>query len=887
MWGSITMPNRLQTLLLCSAVMFVAGGAHAATASAAATDTASADGNELTGLVVTAPREESVARERQFEAPNLVNIQSAETIQKYPDFNAAEALGRIPGVSISTDTGEGRFVNIRGIDGNLAGATFGGVPLLNTNPGGTYFSAGGRAVEYDTIPTGAIDGLVVYKTTLPDHEAEGLGGSVDLTPRTAVNITKPFAEGRLGGGYEPMHGHAGPFDLEGAVGARFGFNGSHLVVEGSGDNSAAPSGWISNPTPFSFVLTGSYREDKRGFDDIEADPNDPTVDRSYGDYQMRRYDYHRRRFGYGGEFDFQPNDDHTYYLRANVAGYTESVQKNRLTYNHLGDTVDPANPTGFATTTDINVASTDEQETHRNDVFVIGGTDHFGQAILDYRASYSSATFSVSKNYGAKFNGPQGLPFAYNNSANNGDFPVINVNTALVNDPAQYSPITSVSNGLNHDTDHEWAYAANLLFPVHLIKDDDRIKIGGEVRLRNKEAIPTTISYDIAPLSLANASTPAVTDFYGQYTNGPMINVAAIRAAAAAGVMSESVDLSGVFTARENIYAGYAQYQTTIGKWGILAGVRVESTDARYGAYSDDNTSQTLTFVNRNVNYTNAFPTVQVRYQFSPEFLVRATYSTGIGRPGFLQNTASTSSNHDVTDPQIVQGNPNLKPTTGNNFDLSFEYYLPKGGILQFGLFDKEFSNYIVAEVIHNQLDTDPTSEFNGLGVTRTTFANRSSAYARGIEAAYHQQFSWLPGFWSGFGLDANATVVQSHILEYDAATSASGHDEFGLLPGTSRFTGNLAGFYEAHGLEVRLATEYVSKELFALGGSKAFDSIQDNRLTLDFTSSYKVTSNWTVYFNVKNLLNTPLRFYINNPSFPIQREYYDQTFEAGIRARF
>ncbi len=128
---------------------------------------------------------------------------------------------------------------------------------------------------------------------------------------------------------------------------------------------------------------------------------------------------------------------------------------------------------------------------------------------------------------------------------------------------------------------------------------------------------------------------------------------------------------------------------------------------------------------------------------------------------------------------------------------------------------------------------------------------------------------------------------MQSHILEYDAATSASGHDEFGLLPGTSRFTGNLAGFYEAHGLEVRLATEYVSKELFALGGSKAFDSIQDNRLTLDFTSSYKVTSNWTVYFNVKNLLNTPLRFYINNPSFPIQREYYDQTFEAGIRARF
>lgn len=66
-------------------------------------------------IVVTAPRQEETARETQKIAPVLVNIQSIETIKKYPDFNSAEALGRIPGVSLSSDTGEGRFVNIRGI----------------------------------------------------------------------------------------------------------------------------------------------------------------------------------------------------------------------------------------------------------------------------------------------------------------------------------------------------------------------------------------------------------------------------------------------------------------------------------------------------------------------------------------------------------------------------------------------------------------------------------------------------------------------------------------------------------------------------------------------------------------------------------------------------
>ena len=876
------------TAALASSVSLLALAAAAGAQTAPASPPSAPTGE----VVVTAPREEVTARLRQELAPNLINVQSAETIQKYPDFNAAEALGRMPGVSISTDTGEGRFVNIRGIDGNLAGATFGGVPLLNTNPGGTYFGGGGRAVEFDTLPTGSIDGIVVFKTTLPDHEAEGLGGSIELTPRTAANVNRPFVEGALGWGDEPMHDHTGPFNAELAAGARFGFDGGHLLVEGDGQTPAPRAGWMSNPTPFSFVITGSRRDDRRGFDDIEEDYNDPTVDRSYADIQLRRYDYHRRRFGYGGEFDFKPNDDHTYYVRANVAGYKEAVKKNRLTYDDLGDTVNPADPKGFATTTDISLASTDEQETHRNSVFVVGGMDRFDKVVLDYRASYSRATFYEDKSYGGKVTGPQGLAFDYDNSGNNGDTPMLGVNNAVVDNLANYALTCkkgkcSISDATEQDVDDEYAYAANLLFPIHLINDSDRIKVGAEVRLRDKSSTPSAFTSTVSlPASSTSYLGSPVTNFYGLYTNGPDILTGSIRNLYAAGAITGGVDDTSVFTAVENIYAGYAQYQTTVGPWGLLAGVRVERTEAKYGAFSDDNAAEALAFVVRPDTYTNVFPTVQLRYQVNPNFLIRATYSTGIGRPGFLQNAAITSSNHDPTDPQITTGNPSLKPTTGNNFDLSFEYYLPRGGIVQFGLFDKEFDNYIVTEY-QRQLYTGVDPTFSGLIVGYTTFANRQDAYARGLEAAYHQQFLWLPGLWSGFGVEANATMVESHILEYDAATSATGHAEGGLLPGTSRLTWNLGGFYEAHGLQVRLAAEYVSRELFSLGGSKATDTIQDNRLTADFTSSYRFTPNWSVYFNVKNLTNAPLRFYVYNPSFPIQREYYEQTYEAGVRAKF
>lgn len=863
-----------------SLILFGIGHASGQTSS----ETAGQPSTDVVVVTATAPREEVEARERQQNAPNIINVQSAETILKYPDVNAAEALGRIPGVSISTDTGEGRFVNIRGIDGNLAGATFGGVPLLNTNPGGTYFGGGGRAVEYDTIPTGSIDGITVYKTTLPDHEAEGLGGSVDLTPRTAANIDRPFLDTTLGWGYETAHDHTGPLNIDLAIGSRFGFSNGNLIVEGQ--QMDAPETGPANPTPFSFVLTASRRDDRRGFDDIEADYIDPTADRSYADIQMRRYDYHRRRFGFGGEFGYSPNEDHSYYLRANVAGYKEAVKKNRLTYDDLVGTIDPANANGFATTTNITLASTDEEETHRNQSYVLGGVDRFGQIVLDYRASYSKATFEVGKNFGAKFTGPQDLAFVYDNSGNDGDKPSITVNNAIVNDPAQYKPIKKVSNSTQDDSDAESAYAANVAFPVHFLGEDDTIKVGAQARLRDKSSTPSAFSSAITPLALATASSAAITDFYGRYTNGPNVDTDTVRKAAEAGVITGGVDQAGIFTAKENIYAAYGQYQAQRGPWGVLAGVRVERTDATYGGYSDDNIAQELAFVSRSEDYTDAFPTVQVRYDAAENFLIRATYSTGIGRPGFLQNTASTSSNHDGADPQITQGNPNLKPTKGQNFDLSFEYYLPDGGILQFGLFDKEFDNYIVTQ-FERRTDIDPASEFNGQIVGFTSFGNRNGAYARGLEAAYHQKFDWLPGFWSGFGLEANGTLVDSHIEEYDAATSGTGKSESGLLPGTSRATGNLAGFYEADGLQLRLAAEYVSKELFALGGSKATDSIQDDRLTVDFTAGYQVTPNWQVYFNAKNLTNEPLRFYVFQPSFPIQREYYKETFEAGIRAKF
>ncbi|HEY1879201.1 MAG TPA: TonB-dependent receptor, partial [Caulobacteraceae bacterium] len=461
-----------------------------------------------------------------------------------------------------------------------------------------------------------------------------------------------------------------------------------------------------------------------------------------------------------------------------------------------------------------------------------------------------------------------------------------------LNDPSLYT-LNSLGNDQEYDVDQEYSYAANLTFPIHLF-DDTKIKIGAEVRLRNKTATEIDENYTPPALSFAGLSGPARLYYNDHYTTGPLIDLYAIRNLINSGDAGPTVPMfnpGSYIVAKENIYAGYAQITSKIGKWGFLAGVRVEATDANYGGFVQAITNAGSGFVLefRPEAYVNAFPTVQVRYDFTPTLLLRATYSTGIGRPGFNQNTTAASVDHTTSPLLITRGNPDLRPILGNNFDLSLEDYFADGGILSIALFDKEFKNYI-ADRIYNTT-TDPLAP--GMPATVTTFLNIPSSYARGIQLDVHQKFVWLPKPFDGFGVEANLTLVDSRFLEYDAASLVgipvvtNPTNQYGALPGTSKVTWNLSGFYEAHNIEVRLAAEYVSHSLFGLGGAQALDTIQDNRLTLDLGSSYRINRNFTIYFNAKNLLNTPLRYYEGSSNRPIQREFYDVTYEGGIRASF
>ena len=187
-------------LLGCCPLVQADEGPAAAPSDASSTSDATS-GDALQQVTVLGQRTTpEIAREAQKQAPNLINLTTVTEMQRLPDVNTGEAIRRVPGISLETDTGEGRYINIRGLDADLNSTTFGGLRLPPTNNSSP--SGAGRAVAFDSIPIGFVGAIKVAKSNLPEQDAEALGGTIDITPRTAPAGGKPFADLRAGTGEE-------------------------------------------------------------------------------------------------------------------------------------------------------------------------------------------------------------------------------------------------------------------------------------------------------------------------------------------------------------------------------------------------------------------------------------------------------------------------------------------------------------------------------------------------------------------------------------------------------------------------------------------------------------------------------------------------------------
>src|SRR6516165_6786385 len=350
--------------------------------------TAPGEGENVT-VVPSATTTRAAALEMKRQAPNIIEVQPLSEIIKLPDINTAEALQRVPGISLETDSGEGRFINIRGLDSDLNAGTYAGVRLPASNAASP--SGGNRAVAYDTFPTGIVGGVEVTKTLRPDMDAEGLGGSINLVPRTGAEYGgRPFLEANLGLGYEKLR--QTPI-YHGEINAGTSFSG--------GDGIA---GLFAGADAFSVVITGVIHSDQRGIDDLEESYSDNQAggvpDKVLSNLQFRWYKYARERYGTAANFDARATDSTSLYLRLLWSGYLEHGRKHFLVLNSLDSGTgtaqcgtpmgqacfqDPNNPNGYvASGATLEQDTTDSVERIQNVMAILGGSSRFSSSHLDY-----------------------------------------------------------------------------------------------------------------------------------------------------------------------------------------------------------------------------------------------------------------------------------------------------------------------------------------------------------------------------------------------------------------------------------------------------------------------------------------------------------------------
>ena len=137
----------------------------------------------VTVIGQAASLDKSLKEKRRSDS--ISDVVSADGVAQLPDANAAEALQRMPGVTVERDQGEGRYVTVRGLGAGLNAVSING-SLLPSPEGDT------RAVAMDVLPSELIQSMSVVKTLTPDMDANSLGGTIEVRSLSAFDHDGPF-----------------------------------------------------------------------------------------------------------------------------------------------------------------------------------------------------------------------------------------------------------------------------------------------------------------------------------------------------------------------------------------------------------------------------------------------------------------------------------------------------------------------------------------------------------------------------------------------------------------------------------------------------------------------------------------------------------------------
>ena len=792
----------------------------------------------LSGIVVEAAVETgsttALLAERRGES-FVVDAIGADQISRSPDGDAAEALRRVPGLSVV----EGKFAYVRGLGERYGGTTLNGAPLASPMPDR-------KAVPLDIVPTDLLESIVTAKTYSPDQPGDHAGGLVELRTKNfpsrrivslsasgSANSRTTFRNGLryAGGGLDFLGFDDGTRALPEELPAHRRViypNFTRSQLEDFGEGFAGDWGPVAGGLPPNASFGWSYGDDIALFDRSFGVLASLTYSNSYS----RKDSIVERVFASAGAAD--PEIDYAGDVTtrsvslgglANLAyelSSTDRITAN-FVYNRLMD--DEAR-----TYQGFNLDTNADQRNHRLRFLAqtLANAQLKGEhllrplanAKLDWRGAWSRARRFEPNTREVLYREEDGS-FRFYNFVQSGS--VFHQN--LVDDT--YSGAVNL----------EWPFGGERA---------GRIKVGSSVSAKARDAYTRRFRFLAIPGGVVDNEVRErhPNDLFDESTIG-----------ADGFELQEATYRPDNYDAAEDVLGAFAMIEASPSEsLSVLAGLRVESASQ---AVTPRDLFETglEPLEGASLDDTDLLPSLNATLALGERSNLRLGASRTLARPQLRELAPFAYA--DYAGGYLTVGNPELHRSLIRNFDLRWETFPGGNAVVAASAFYKSFVDPIEVAVL-------PSTEL------LKTWVNGGTANNWGFELEMRSGLGRLAPALSALSVNANVTLVRSEVnvpavvrvyIPGEGGTDLPVVEKNRSLQGQSPYIVNLGLVYAGDGTTVSALFNRFGRRIHAVGGQATPDIYEEAGNQLDFVAERGIDGRAKVKLSASRLLGSTVRF--------------------------
>lgn len=800
------------------------------------------EGLQADEIIVTAKSEENSEVSMlviQQKAAVVTDGISAELMSRSSSSDAGDALKRVTGITVVG----GKYVYVRGLGERYSNTQVNGADMPSPEPNR-------RVVPMDIFPAGLLENIQVSKTFSPDQSGDFSGGSVQVKTRDFPD--KFTLSVSASGGY---HSQTTFKDAQTYAGGSLDFMG---IDDGARDlpdllKTQAKDQPVRQRGRFSTV--GFTAEEVQAFGQSFSNIWQPRnknapLNQSFSVSVGNAIGNGNRELGYVASFTYDnslKNSDenwNTFRITADPSGdqiltpftsYNVQSTTNSILWGSLFNLSLRLSPLHkISVKTLYNRNTDDEARTYT------GFNSDRGTDLLDYRLQYVergifTSQLSGEHHFGALFD-------------SNIEW-LVNASQATRDEPDNREVLYEMRNG-------EWTFfditQSGSRFFFDLVDDAQGAKLDWTLPINGFGGLASKIKFGAKWSAKDRAFDTR--RFRFEQSSGIQRSVDLsldpeeifVTENIAPGLfqLRETTRATDNYSATQDLWATYLMTDFQVSsKWRFVGGLRIENSKQNLTVF--DPFAITAQPIDVALDNTDLLPGLNLVYKLTDRTNLRTAYSRTLARPDFRELAPFEFT--DFIGGRAVSGNPDLKRSSIDNFDVRYETFPRLGELMAVSAFYKKFHDPI-EQIIR------PTAQLS------VTYQNAKAATNYGVEFEFRRQLDVVSPTFEPFSVNVNVTLVKSEIdIEPGLGVQTS---DSRALQGQSPYVVNLTLGYDNadKGLQGNLLYNVFGRRISEVGAQGLPDVFEQPRQQVDLNLKKK-HGKLTYKFSAKNLLDSKVLF--------------------------